>query len=240
MALTRHWPTFLLVLLVCLPLAYCGSYFNTWRFRMTIEVMTPEGLKTGSSVMELRTVPSPNIPFFLSLGQQGAPIEAAASVEGHAPIVDLGPYGWVVAPKSCSFRYWQRKADLFPKGQDPRPAQYKDYGGCLAFSYMAEQAYGVPATQLSYQLPITELPYKAYPQLIWLPARESILLFHEFMSWQLPKLAGGGVRLIRITIQPESGAPLSKISDPPNWFSDALRDSELKKRLRYIDYSITY
>jgi hypothetical protein len=91
--------------LACLPLAACGSGGNsnetrqtmaggkvypTYRYRLTVEVDTPEGLKTGSSVIEVAT----------SRGSEFAipsPRALSYKVRGEAVTVDLGKRGLMFA-----------------------------------------------------------------------------------------------------------------------------------------------
>ena len=67
-------------------LAGCGVVrnFPTYRYRLTVEVETPEGVKTGSSVIEVRTGA-------VHLGGIGG--GAGAEVSGEAVTVDLGSHG---------------------------------------------------------------------------------------------------------------------------------------------------
>lgn len=44
-----------LLALGTLALAGCGDPTPTYRYRLTVEVNTPEGLRTGSSVIEVET-----------------------------------------------------------------------------------------------------------------------------------------------------------------------------------------
>lgn len=73
-------------LAAALPLAGCGVLTNPtpdYRYRLTVEVDTPEGLKTGSSVIEVRTWNSPG--------------EVRHKLTGEAVAVDLGPRGLLFA-----------------------------------------------------------------------------------------------------------------------------------------------
>ena len=58
----------------------CGEQLPTYRYRMTVEVETPEGLRTGSSVIEVRTRQGPGFP-----GPEAAGI--ATDVRGEAVAV---------------------------------------------------------------------------------------------------------------------------------------------------------
>lgn len=73
-----------------LLLGACGvvRIFPTYRYRLTVEVDTPEGLKAGSSVIEVRTSA-------MHLGGIGG--GAGANARGEAVTVDLGARGLLFA-----------------------------------------------------------------------------------------------------------------------------------------------
>ncbi len=64
--------------------------YPPYRYRLTVEVDTPEGLKTGSSVIEVRArrTSSQSVP---------SPGSKIRSMVGEAPMVDLGPRGKLFA-----------------------------------------------------------------------------------------------------------------------------------------------
>lgn len=70
---------------ILIPGQKVGSY---WRYKMTVTVETPEGLKTGSAVREMG-----NAPKTLPWADVGNP----ADVRGEAVVVDLGPRGVLFA-----------------------------------------------------------------------------------------------------------------------------------------------
>jgi hypothetical protein len=91
--------------LACLPLAACGSGGNsnetrqtmgggkiypTYRYRLTVEVDTPEGLKTGSSVIEVET----RVAGKLAIPSPGA---VSHRVRGEAVTIELGEAGTLFA-----------------------------------------------------------------------------------------------------------------------------------------------
>ncbi|OYY70391.1 MAG: hypothetical protein B7Y47_10430 [Sphingomonas sp. 28-63-12] len=67
-----------------------GSRYPTYRYRLTVEVDTPEGLRTGSSVIEVRT----RISGRYSIPNPGQVIH---SIRGEAVAVDLGRRGILFA-----------------------------------------------------------------------------------------------------------------------------------------------
>jgi hypothetical protein len=90
----RHISRAQVIWVACIGLAGLAGYFilfpdHTSRFRLTIEVETPDGIKSGSSVIETT--------FWESAGW--GPIEARgvrAEARGEAVFVDLGHGSFVV------------------------------------------------------------------------------------------------------------------------------------------------
>ena len=79
----------ILALLILTPLGYCSIAYPdyTYRYRMTVEVDTPDGLKTGSSVIEVKTTQWP-----AWISPSGSRV-ASRKASGEAPFVDLGERG---------------------------------------------------------------------------------------------------------------------------------------------------
>lgn len=71
-------------------LSGCGTALPDYRYRLTVEVETPEGLKTGSSVIEVSTsmTSSTSIP---------SPGAVRYRLSGEAVAVDLGQHGTLFA-----------------------------------------------------------------------------------------------------------------------------------------------
>lgn len=68
----------------------------SWRYKITVEVETPEGIKTGSAVREVHAISS------IKIGDTGG---GAAGVEGEAVIVDMGGHGVLFATIGEDFGY---------------------------------------------------------------------------------------------------------------------------------------
>ena len=75
---------------VALLLSGCGERLTSYRYRLTVEVETPEGLRTGSSVIEAR--PRRGVAF---PGPEAASLLVDHS--GEAVVVDLGARGILFA-----------------------------------------------------------------------------------------------------------------------------------------------
>lgn len=82
---SMKWAVIIAVAIVGLIVAYSFAYPTTsYRFRITLNVDTPEGLKTGSSVLQVRTR---RYPAWTTLGNN----TGQSTLAGEAVFVDLGP-----------------------------------------------------------------------------------------------------------------------------------------------------
>ncbi len=88
----------------------------SWRYKMTVEVETPEGVKTGSAVREMSAAPKG-----VNLPDVGNP----ADVRGEAVVIDLGARGVLFA--LISHESDNRFRDAFPI-----PGQTDGQGGSTA------------------------------------------------------------------------------------------------------------
>lgn len=94
-------------LLLGLVIIYFTFYPTTsYRFRITVNVDTPQGLKSGSSVMQVRDW---RYPSWVTFGE----ISGGSSLKGEAVFVDLGPDG------DGKSRNLIALLALGPFGQDP-------------------------------------------------------------------------------------------------------------------------
>ena len=74
--------TLVLTILAALALTGCGDTYE-WNQKITVEVETPDGVKSGSSVQHIRWVAGAGYP-----GMDGP--SADSKVTGEAVVVDLG------------------------------------------------------------------------------------------------------------------------------------------------------
>lgn len=113
-----------------LGLAGCET-IGVYRFRLTVEIDTPGGVRDGSSVMQVR--------YGLSVNMNGGGEQADVDLLGEAVFVDLGAAGHVIAvlghPLLLSGAYDQRfmPADVFfPDRSGPSQVrQLKAAGGTM-------------------------------------------------------------------------------------------------------------
>lgn len=89
----RKLSTILVALLIVVASSYvaCAAMFpsGTWRYKITVNVETPEGLKSGWAVREIHV--KRNIAELVNPDIK----EAAYKVFGEAVVIDLGKYGFL-------------------------------------------------------------------------------------------------------------------------------------------------
>jgi hypothetical protein len=99
--------SFAVLALLAVPLeARAGLFSDSWRYKMTVEVETPEGLKTGSAVREVTTTRLGG----LINPQMGS---VKVQVQGEAVAVDLGKRGILFALMDSDGSY-HAVYDAFP------------------------------------------------------------------------------------------------------------------------------
>ena len=107
----------LVALTLCLPIAGCelfGFHDWEWRQKLTVSVMTPEGLKTGSAVVSVNVYDRPS---WWGLGDfRGA---GASSLSGEAVTVDLGNGRYLFALLS-NYSHETARETFIPKEEQPR------------------------------------------------------------------------------------------------------------------------
>lgn len=114
---SKNWAKILgvvAVLAVTGAIAWAGEYISkeeytqgTWRYKITVEVETPEGIKTGSAVRQVT----------VTLGYLPSPESTAdKDSKGEAVVVDLGKRGVLFSLTSFSDYYTVFRAFPFSQG----------------------------------------------------------------------------------------------------------------------------
>ena len=195
--------------LAALMLSACGDDTPTYRYRMTVEVETPEGLKTGSSVIEVSTdvASEYTIP---------TPGKVTNRVRGEAAAVDLGERGVLFALlRSESEADWAGRVMflLAPAG-----------------SLDGDEFLGRFANMLDMTRPI-DLPatFRDVGHLKDRPARPMLVTFGDLADPttvetvdpdNLAATFGDGVSLRRITVQMTDDPVTSGIGQRLGWLSE--------------------
>lgn len=175
----------------------------SWRYKMTIAVETPEGLKTGSAVREinLKFVPNPLV------GERGNhPYSADLKLKGEAVVVDLGQRGKLFA---------------LLKGE----AGNQNYSDALMFQvFSGPTSWGVLETAEYYKdkkmgkITLDPLTYPGYPMLVAFEDMSDPKTVQRVLKWKrntaprypetysleedyFEKIFGEGVKLKYITVE---------------------------------------
>lgn len=206
---------------------------GTWRYKITVNVDTPEGLKSGYAVREASAVASGP-----SLFQEGT---TTVSLKGEAVVVDLGARGVLFAPMHTDD--YMTVFQMFPVPGEP-PGNGNTTGKGIRY-------------YRSLVTPPKELPLKEYPELVMfrsLKDPKSITLVQEMARREDPdvhwaeqayyikadhfeELFGKGVKLHSITIEMTNERLTKKIEKWLPWMTGYPEDPILPK-IDANDFSI--
>jgi hypothetical protein len=183
----------LTVLAGCVPKA---EPFPDYRYRLTVEVDTPEGLRTGSSVIEVQTSRS-------SENTIPTPGKINHRLRGEAVAVDLGQRGVVFALLRSEREVDWAKRVMFLLA----PAPPKDTEDRFADRYAAlleiDQLIELPESFEGYDV-LFDGPRPARPMLVTFSDLNDPTSVIKLDPDNLAKNLGDGVSLRRITVQMRS------------------------------------
>lgn len=165
-----------------LMLSQCGGP-STIRYRLTLEVETPEGKKTGSGVFEQAS--RYNDGFFRGLGA-GAGL--AVAVRGEAIIVDLGARGLLLFLMT-------RDAARYPSTDDlllSKIFTFDKWGG-------SQEDYAAYLRRLQWSKPTANAPLERLPMLARFSNPQNPATAERVDPSNLAATFGAGVRLVRVT-----------------------------------------
>lgn len=164
----------LLAATVAMTVAGCGSRGDSYRQRITVEVETPEGLKTGSSVSEIKW------SYRDGFGEQGG---SRASARGEAVAVDLpGGQTLFALVTSETDPDWLATAAARAVG-DQVPPERQGKGGYFEDHHLKG-----------------DLKPEDYPRLVRFGDMNDPATVQEVDPINLRTQLGAGVRLSRITL----------------------------------------
>ena len=172
-----------------------------WRYRMTVTVETPEGIKTGSAVREVQAYREPEI-----FPQQPG---GHASIRGEAIAVDLGErgilFGLYEQPDNPDYSY-QIMLDMFPMPDEK-------YGGG-----------GLTVKGINYyshlQTGKADLPISKLPLLVRFRDIRDPKTVEQVDPRNLTASFGEGVRLGTVTIEPTDDPVTTGIEKRLPWFKE--------------------
>lgn len=161
----------------------CGEQLPTYRYRLTVEVETPAGLRTGSSVIEVRTARGGGFP-----GPEAGGI--ASSVRGEAVAVNLGAHGTLFALLATRDNAISA-AGIAPSVLLP---QLVDRRG-------TPEAWGENLRALKEVRGAAPVPRDQYPLMVRFGNAADSRSVEEVDPDELESALGRGVRLRRITVE---------------------------------------
>jgi len=165
-------------------LSGCGGP-STIRYRLTLEVETPEGTKTGSGVIE--HMARYNDGFFRGLGA-GAGL--AAATRGEAVIVDLGARGLLLCLLTRDQARYGSTDDLLL----PKIFTFDKWGG-------SQEDYSTYLRRLESRKPVADAPLERLPMLARLRDPQDPATAEGVDPTNLAATFGAGVRLVRVKAQ---------------------------------------
>lgn len=192
----------------------------TFRFRTTVTVSTPQGPKTGSSVIEVTWTKLNPLDRALSGGH-----DWRYKVRGTAPIIDLGRRGTLIA----ALRYEEPRRG----SETGRPGPYQQPIGADVWP---ESAYGRKPHEFNSRLPPVEMK-RGLPQFIWVPpdaeelADSVPLLPHEF-----GKKFDGSIRLKSVVLAPTDDPVKTSILPEIEWWDRLSSATDARGKIRRKQY----
>jgi len=196
-----------------LSLSACNLFDDTptYRYRMTVEVETPEGLKTGSSVLQVDTR-------FETNPESPASQRISRRVKDEAAFVDLGERGSLFALLRSEDDVDFAKRIMFlmaPKGRDKNGDRFLG-----RFNNMLEmtEPFELPATQEEINPSLAEM--KAQPMLVTFGDLDDPTSVARVDPDDLAASFGDGVSLSRITVQITDDPVTTGIEERLGWLVD--------------------
>ena len=166
-------------------LAGCGSGPRTIRYRLTLEVETPEGTKTGSGVMEHGARWNDGITRGLGAGPG-----LAVDTRGEAIIIDLGARGLLL----CLMTRDDTRAGSSDALLVPAIFPFEKWGGAI-------DNYSAYLGRLAWSKPVADVPLKSLPMLARFRDPLDPATAERVDPTNLAATFGSGVRLVRVTAQ---------------------------------------
>jgi hypothetical protein len=198
-------------------------YSQTFQFRMTMTVSTPEGEKSASSVVAV-SLPG-------KLGGSAAYGISRGTTYGIAPILDLGRYGTLIA--ALTSRAGDPEANqLSPTGN----VRGKDIDWLVAAAYgMSYDAIDVSKAWRGGKRVLSE---HLYPQLVWLPpGTDDPNLARAFHPASIPQAIGADVQVKSITIEPTNAPVTDSVTEAPDWLLPMRQRENRETRPRWYPRS---
>jgi hypothetical protein len=183
--MTRRGLIALLTMASAALLSGCGSGPLTIRYRLTLEVETPEGTKTGSGVIEHAARYNDGV-----LRGLGAGPGLAVATRGEAVITDLGARGLLLCLLTRDLARPGSTDELLL----PKIFPFDKWGG-------SQEDYSTYLGRLESRKPVANAPLERLPMLARLRDPRDPATAERVDPSNLAATFGAGVRLVRVTAQ---------------------------------------
>ena len=185
-------------------------------FRLAFAVDVNGAVKTGASIIDV---------FFYGGGgtASASPFRYYTTVEGVAPVVDLGSHGWLVAAMEYDGEEFYRRK--------------KRYGLACAVPRSAPtllDAFGLQASDLRNRSGGQRvLAESYYPAFIWFAAGKPYTQAQQLCAEEFASVIGAGIRLRSVTIELAPDGPLLKRLDIRAPWLDEIRIDQRRSFTRF-------
>ena len=186
-------------LMASVLLSSCGYRNEEFRYRMTVEVETPQGLRTGSSVIEVEVTDPGDGPWVLPEASGGT-----SDLRGEAVTVDL-PDGKTMFALLRSLNDADAAVEFAYLAL--HPAHYRGEYGLIERTKELKRLRGIGV-----------LPRSAYPMLVAFGDPNDPSTVMPVDPDDLEAKFGKGVRLRRITVQMTEDPVTMTLPDKIPWF----------------------
>ena len=199
----------LVVLLSSLMLTGCVFSMPTYRYEMTVEVDTPEGVRSGSSVIEVQSQSQPLLH------------NGTSSLTGEAAVIDLGKRGKLFALlRSDDDTDWGKRLFANLAQSDPSKTDTRSMRGNVRNIIADKDTHVLPRRfePLSY---LREKPGgSGYPMLVRFDDPRQPRSVRYVSPENLAGSFGDGVRLRRITVKITDKPVTEAIGQTLPWLND--------------------
>jgi hypothetical protein len=187
-------------------LAACGVNDATFRYRLAFSVSVNGAVKSGSSIISVR----------YRSGQPGweSGVATYTTVEGVAPVINLGQYGMLVAAMAYDVDAWARHKACKP----PLPAE------SLPGKFRLE-----PAALANLREGKRDLTDDSYPAFIWFPSGQPYERAQQLCPEEFSRVIGANIELRSVTIEAAPDAPvLTRLEIKAPWLDEIRIDQKPK------------
>lgn len=203
----------------------CANNEKTFRYRLSFAVEVDGVVKSASSIIQV---------WYLKLGSQNAAgATGTAWYRGIAPVIDLGPDGYLIASMNPYCHYPEKRS--VEKGMYPFSSS-KEYGKVCKRAVSATElpkAFGLGYGDKLQQLREgkRELADDNYPAFIWIAKGASWRHTKRICPEEFSSVIGARVRLVSATIEAAPDAPLiHKLELQAPWIDEMRADKAQNER----------